>query len=101
MIYVSRTLSPPGEHYSNIDRELLGVVFTMERLHNYLYGEPGQVQTDHKPQEMIWKKHIATASARLQRLLLRLARYEIQLEYIRGKDNSVADAMRRVGPLSP
>ena len=44
---------------------------------------------------------IATASPRLQRLLLRLARYEIQLEYIRAKDNSIADAMSRVDPLSP
>jgi len=41
------------------------------------------------------------ASPRLQRLLLRLARYEIQLGYIRGKDNSIADALNRVDPLSP
>ena len=73
----------------------------MERLHKYVYGEPVRVQTDHKPLETIWKKRIATASPRLQRLLLRLARYEIQLEYIRGKDNSIEDALSRVNPLSP
>jgi len=73
----------------------------MERLHNYVYGEPVRVQTDHKPLETIWKKRIATASPRLQRLLLRLARYEIQLEYIKGKDNSIADTLSRVNPLSP
>ena len=80
MIYVSRTLTPAEERYSNIERELLGVVFTMERLHNYVFGEPVRVQTNHKPLEMIWKKSIATASPRLQRLRLRLARYEIQVE---------------------
>ena len=32
---------------------------------------------------------------------MRLARYEIQLEYIRGKENSIADALSRVDPLSP
>lgn len=101
VIYVSLTLTPAEEHYSNIERELLGVVFAMERLPNYVYGEPVQVQTDHKPLETIWKKLIATASPRLQRLLLRLARYEIQLEYIRGKDNSIADALSRVDLLSP
>lgn len=42
----------------------------------------------------------AAASPRIQRLLLRLARYEIQSEYIRGKDNSIADALSRVNPLS-
>jgi len=47
------------------------------------------------------KKSIATARPRLQRLLLRLARYEIQLENIPGKDNSIADALSRVNPLIP
>ena len=101
VIYVSRTLTPAEERYSNIERELLGVVFTMERLHSYVFGEPVRVQTNHKPLEMIWKKSIATASPRLQRLRLRLARYEIQVEYICGKDNSIADALSRVDPLSP
>ena len=64
----------------------------MERLLHCVYGEPVRVQTDHKPREMIWKKSISTSSPRLRRLLLRLARYEIQVEYICGKDNSVADA---------
>ena len=73
----------------------------MERLHNYVFGEPVRVQTDHKPLEAIWKKRIAVARPRLQRLLLRLARYEIQLEYILGKDNSIADAFSRVDPFSP
>ena len=50
---------------------------------------------------MIWKKSIATASPRLQRLLLRLATYETQVEYICGKDNLIADALSRVDPLSP
>ena len=53
VIYVSRTLTPAEERYSNIERELLGVVFAMERLHNYVYGEQIQVQTDHKPLETV------------------------------------------------
>ena len=50
---------------------------------------------------MIWKKSIAIASPRLQRLFLRLATYEIQVEYICGKENSIADALSRVDSLSP
>ena len=101
MIYISRTLTPAEKRYSNIEKELLGVVFAMERLHNYVFGEPVRVKTDHKPLEMISKKTIATANPRLQRLLLRLARYDIQVEYICGKDNSITDALKRVDPLSP
>ncbi|PFX24002.1 Retrovirus-related Pol polyprotein from transposon 17.6 [Stylophora pistillata] len=44
VIYVSRTLTPAEERYSNIERELLGVVFAMERLHNYVYAN--EVQLD-------------------------------------------------------
>ena len=101
VICISRTQSPAEERYSNNEKELLGVVFAMERLLHCVYGEPVRVRTDHKPREMIWKKSISTASPRLQRLLLRLARYEIQVEYICGKDNSVADALSRLNPLSP
>ena len=72
VIYVSRTFTSAEEHYSNIGRDLLGVAFAMERLHSYVYGEPVGILTDHKPLETIWKKRIATASPRLQRLLLRL-----------------------------
>ena len=100
VIYESRTLTPAKECYSNIERELLGVVFAMERLQNYVFGEPVRVQTDHKSVETIWKKSIAIANPRLQRLLLRLARYEIQLEYICGKNNSIGDALSRVDPLN-
>ena len=100
MIYVHRTLTTAEEHYYNIERELL-VAFSMERLHNYVYGEPVRVQTDHKPLEQVWKKRIAAASSRIQGLLLMLAKYEIQLEYIRGKDNSITFALSRVYPLSP
>ena len=92
VIYISRTQSPAEERYSYNEKELLGVVLAMERLPHCVYGEPVRVQTDHKPREMIWKKSISTASPRLRRLLLRLARYDIQVEYICGKDNSVADA---------
>ena len=53
VIYVSGTLTPAEERYANIEKELLGVVFAMERLHNYVFGEPVRVQTDHKPLEMI------------------------------------------------
>ncbi|PFX11924.1 Retrovirus-related Pol polyprotein [Stylophora pistillata] len=101
VIYVSRSLTPAEERYTNIERVLLGVVFAMERLYYYVYGEPLRVETDHKPLATVWKKGIATASPIFQRLLLRLAIYEIKIEYIYGKDNSIADALSRVDPLSP
>ena len=96
VVYASRTLTDTERRYSNIERELLGVVFGLERLHHYTFGKPIMVETDHQPLTSIWKKTIATSSPRLQRLLLRLAQYYVHIEYLRGKENVIADALSRV-----
>ena len=80
-------------------RELLGVVFGLERLHHYTFGKPITVETDHQPLTSIWKKTIATSSPRLQRLLLRLAQYDVHIKYLRGKENVIADALSKVTSL--
>ena len=99
IVYASRTLTETECRYSNIERELLGVVFGLERLNHYTFGKPITVETDHQPLTSIWKKTIATSSPRLQRLLLRLAQYDIHIEYLRGKENVIADALSRVASL--
>ena len=49
----------------------------------------------------IWKKSIASTSTRVQRLLLRLLQYDIDIQYIVGKRNIIGDALSRVLPLPP
>ena len=49
VIYASRTLTETEQSYSNIERELLSVIFALERFHHYVYGYTAMVQTDHKP----------------------------------------------------
>ena len=39
--------------------------------------------------------------SRLQRLLLRLAQYDVHIEYLRGKENVIVDVLLRVAPLKP
>ena len=56
------------------------------------------VQTDHKPLVSVWKTSIVCNSPRLQRLLLRLSQYDVNIEYLKGKDNVIADALSRVSP---
>ena len=98
IVYASRTLIQSADTLK-IERELLDVVFGLERLHHYTFGKPITVETDHQPLTSIWKKTIATSSPRLQRLLLRLAQYDAHIEYLRGKENVIADALSRVTSL--
>ena len=101
VMYVLRTLTKMEQRYSNIERELLAIVFALERLNHYTFGRTITVQSDHQPLQSIWKKSILSASPRLQRLLLRLAHYDQNIEFLRGKENMIADALSRVCPLQP
>ena len=99
VMYVSRALTETEQRYSNIERELLAIVFALERLNHYTFGRTITVQSDHQPLQSIWKKSIVSTSPRLQRLLLRLAHYDINIEFLCGKENVIADALSRVCPL--
>ena len=97
-MYVSRALTETEQRYSNIERELLAIVFALERL-NHTFGMTITFQIDHQPLQSIWKKSIVSTSPRLQRLLLRLAHYNLNIEFLRGKENVIADTFSRVCPL--
>ena len=68
--FVSKSLTDTENHYANIERELLAIVFSCEKFHTYLYRRIFVVETDHKPLEMISMKNLIAAPARLQRMLL-------------------------------
>ena len=101
VMYISRTLTETKQRYSNIECELLAVVFVLERLNHYIAGYRVKVETDHEPLTSIWKKPISSTSSRVQRLLLRLLQYDIDIHYLLGKKNVVEDALSRVSPLPP
>ena len=92
--YASRSLTPGEENYSQIEKELLAVVFGCERFNHYVYGRPFQVDSDHKPLVQITKKPLVKSPPRLQRLL-RLQKYDIIITYVPGKYMHVADTLSR------
>ena len=96
---MSRAFTETEQRYSNFERELLAIVFALKRLNHYTFGRTITVQSDHQPLQSIWTKLIVLASPRLQRLLLRLAHYDINIEFLCGKENVIADALSRVCPL--
>ena len=66
----SRSLTGAESRYSNIERECLAVMYGLEKFEYYLMGRHTLVETDHSPLEQIFKKNVAEAPARLQRMLL-------------------------------
>ena len=97
--YALRTLSKPERAYAQIEREGLALVFGVRRFHQYLYGRPFILVTDHRPLCKIFgnKQGIPPmAAARMQRWALTLSAYQYTIEHINGTANNCADCMSRL-----
>ena len=94
--FASKSLSSAEERYANIERELLAVVFGCERFHTYIYGSHFTIISDHKPLEMIQLKNLTSAPPRLQRMLLRLQNYDLQIVYKPGKEMLLSDGLSQL-----
>jgi hypothetical protein len=93
--YASRALTDAETRYAQIEKELLAIVFACEKFSQYIYGRETLVHSDHKPLESIFRKSISTTTPRLQRMLLRLLKYQLHIEYVPGKNMHVADTLSR------
>ena len=82
--------------YAQIEKELLAIVFACEKFDQYVYGRKKvYVQSDHKPLEVIFKRPLVTAPKCLQRMLLRLQRYSLDVTHTRGTEMYIADTLSR------
>ena len=85
--YASRALPSAETRYAQIEKESLAIVFACERFETYIYGrDVVHVDSDHKPLETIVLKPFHAAPQRLQRMLLRLQKYNLELRYKKGCD---------------
>lgn len=92
--FASKTLNKTEIKYSTIEKELLGVVWGVNRFRCYVYGQEFTVFTDHKSLLGIHK--MKDPSSRLLRLYLKLSEYSIILKHKPGKHNIIADGLSRL-----
>ena len=98
LAYASRALTAAERNYAQIEKELLAIVFSTERFHQYTYGRLVIVESDHKPLEAILTKPLVSAPKRLQRIILRLQRHNLGLRYKKGSELHLADTLSRHYP---
>ncbi|XP_077364459.1 uncharacterized protein LOC144008938 [Festucalex cinctus] len=92
----SKTLTDCQSRYSNIEREMLTIVYGMQRYHTYLYGKSFTVFTDHKPLVTICAKPLHAAPPRLQRMLIKTQGYNYEVKYRPGAEMVLADTLSRL-----
>ncbi|XP_062574225.1 uncharacterized protein K02A2.6-like [Saccostrea cucullata] len=93
--YGSRALTETQQRYSQIEKETLAILYGCTKFHDYVYGHSVLVESDHKPLESILKKPVLSSPPRLQRSVLALERYDIQVIYKPGKKMFLADHLSR------
>ena len=97
--YMSRTLNSAEKRYSQLEKEGLAIIFGVTKFHNYIYGRPFQIESDHQPLSYLFSEKRCIpqmASSRIQRWALTLSAYKYSIRYKPGKTLSNADALSRL-----
>lgn len=93
--YSSKTLSSTQQNYAQIEKEMYAVVHGCTKFRQYIWGQKITVETDHSPLVSIYKRPLAKVPVRLQRMLLQLQCYDIDLVHKAGKYMFIADTLSR------
>ena len=93
--YASRALTETETRYAQIEKEMLAIVYAPEKFNQFTFGRKVTVHSNHKPLEAILKKPLACAPRRLQGMIMRLQKCDIEVQYERGKDMQIADFLSR------
>ena len=97
--FASQTLTSAAMKYSQIEKEGLACVFGVKRFHNYLYGRPFTLCTDHKLLISLFdeqKAISAQVSGCIQRCSLTLAAHQYNIVFKYTLQHGNADAVSRL-----
>lgn len=95
--YLSRSLTKIERKYATTEKELLAIIFAVEKLRPYLQGTKFTVVTDHY--SLKWLFNIKEPSGRIARWALRLQQFDFDVVHRPGKDHLVPDALSRSVPI--
>ncbi|CAM8957409.1 unnamed protein product [Rhodiola kirilowii] len=92
--YASRTLDAAQRNYSTTEKELLAVIFALEKFRSYLLGSKIVVFSDHAAIRYLMTKK--ESKPRLIRWILLLQEFDVEIKDKKGIQNTVADHLSRI-----
>ena len=91
--FESRKLLPHERIYAIYDKEMLAIMHALAKFRQYLVGNRFRVTTDHNNLRFfLEQKHL---QERQQKWVITIQAYDFDIEYVKGKNNVVADPCLR------
>nr|GEW25569.1 retrotransposon-related protein [Tanacetum cinerariifolium] len=92
--FLSKTLAPKHQSLSAYEKKLLAVVLALQKWRGYLLDMHFKIMTDHFSLKYMFDQRITTPFQ--SKWLPKLLGFDYEIEYKKGKDNIVTDALSRV-----
>ena len=94
--FFSKMFGPSERCWHVSEKELVAIVWSLEKWSKYLLANKFQVFTDHKNLQAVMNPfHKGLLAAKLGRWLIRIQEFDFECNYITGINNVVADSLSR------
>lgn len=94
MAYISKTFSLRHKRLSAYEREMLSILFALDKWPHYFMNGHFKIRTDHQPLKFMMDQKLHTTFQ--QMCLVNLLPFDYEIVYKKGKDSFTTDALSRM-----